>query len=40
MQVFLVNLKHKEKELHDQMKEKEVEVEQLKIELISQKEEP
>ena len=40
MKVFLVKLKNKDKELQDQMKDKDVEVEQLKTELISQKEEP
>ena len=39
MKVFLVKLKNKDKELRDKMKEKDVEVEQLKTELISQKEE-
>ena len=40
MKVFLVKLKHKDKELQDQMKDKDVEVKQIKNELISQKEEP
>ena len=40
MKVLLVKLKHKHKELQDQMKDKDAEVEQLKTELISQKEEP
>ena len=39
MKGLLVKLKHKDKELQDQMKDKDVEVERLKIELISQKEE-
>ena len=39
MKVFLMKLKHKDKELWDQMKEKDVEVERLKTELISQKKE-
>ena len=39
MKVLLVKLKHKDKELRDQMKDKDVEVEQLKTKLISQKEE-
>ena len=39
MKVLLVKLKDKDKELRDQMKDKDVEVEQLKIELISQKKE-
>jgi len=39
MKVLLVKLKDKDKELRDQMKDKDAEVEQLKIELISQKEE-
>ena len=39
MKVFLVNLKHKDKYFWDQMKGKDVEVEQLKSEFISQKEE-
>ena len=39
MKVLLVKLKHKDKELRDQIKYKDVEVEQLKTELISQKEE-
>ena len=40
MKVLLVNLKNKDKELWDQMKDKDAKVEQLKTELISQKEEP
>ena len=40
MQVLLVKLKNKDKELRDQMKSKDFEVGQLNIELISQKEEP
>ena len=40
MKVFLVKLKDKEKELQDQIKYKDAEVEQLKTKLISQKEEP
>ena len=40
MKVLLVKLKNKDKEFRDQMKDKVVEVEQLKTELISQKEEP
>ena len=40
MKVLLVKLKNNDKELQDQMKDKDVEVEHLKIELISQKEEP
>ena len=40
MKVLLVKLKDKDKELRDQMKDKDAEVEQLKTELISQKEEP
>ena len=40
MKVLLVKLKNKDKELWDQMKDKDAEVEQLKTELISQKEEP
>ena len=39
MKVFLVNLKHKEKEFQDQMKDKDVESEQLNTKLISQEEE-
>ena len=39
MKVLLVKLKHKDKELWDQLKDKDVEVEQLKTELTSQKEE-
>ena len=39
MKVLLVKLKHKGRELRDQMKDKDVEVEQLNTELISQKEE-
>ena len=39
MKVLLVKLKDKDKELRDQMKDKDAEVEQLKTELISQKEE-
>ena len=38
MKVLLVKLKHKDKELRDQFKDKDVEVEQLKTELINQKE--
>ena len=38
MKVLLMKLKHKDKELRDQMKDKDAEVEQLKTELISQKE--
>ena len=34
-----MNLKNKDKELQDQMKDKDVEVEQLNTELINQKEE-
>ena len=40
MKVLLVKLKDKDKELWDRMKDKDDEVEQLKTELISQKEEP
>ena len=40
MKVFLVKFKNKDKELRDQMKDKDVEVEQLKTEMIIQKEEP
>ena len=40
MKVLLVKLKNKDKELRDRMKDNDVEVEQLKTELISQKEEP
>ena len=40
MKVLLVKLKNKDKELQDRIKDKDVEVEQLNIELISQKEEP
>ena len=39
MKVLLVKLKDKDKELRDQMKDKDAEVEQLKTKLISQKEE-
>ena len=39
MKVFLVKLKHKDEELRDQLKNKNAEVEQLKTELICQKEE-
>jgi len=39
MRVFLVKLKDKDNELRDRMKDKDAEVEQLKTELISQKEE-
>ena len=39
MKVLLVKLKNKDKELWDQMKDKDDEVEQLKTKLISQKEE-
>ena len=39
MKVLLVNLKNTNKELRDQMKDKDAKVEQLKTELISQKEE-
>ena len=39
VRVLLVKLKHKDKELQDQLKDKNVEVEQLKTEFISQKEE-
>ena len=39
MKVLLVKLKNKDKELWDQMKYKDVEVDQLKTKLISQKEE-
>ena len=39
MKVFVVKLKNKDTELQDQMKDKDAEVEQLKTELISQKEE-
>ena len=35
MKVFLEKLKNKDKELQDRMKDKDVEVEQLKTELIS-----
>ena len=38
--MLLVKLKDKDKELRDQMKDKDVEVEQLKTKLISEKEEP
>ena len=40
MKVLLVSLQNKDKQLGDQMKENDVEVEQLKTELISKKEEP
>ena len=40
MKVLLVKLKNKDKELRDQIKDKDAEVEQLKTELISQTEEP
>ena len=40
MKVFLIKLKNKDKELRDQMKYKDAEVEQLKTKLISQREEP
>ena len=40
MKLLLVKLKNKDKELWDKMKDKDVEVEQLKTELVSQKEEP
>ena len=40
MKVLFVKLKHKDKELRDQIKYNDAEVEQLKSELISQKEEP
>ena len=36
MKVLLVKLKNKDKELRDRMKDKDVEVEQLKTELIIQ----
>ena len=39
IKVLLVKLKHKDKELKDQLEEKNVEVEKLKTEMISQKEE-
>ena len=39
MKVLLVKLKNKDKELWDKMKDKDVEVEQLKTELVSQKKE-
>ena len=39
MKVLLVKLKHKDKELWDQIKGKDDEVEQINIELISEKEE-
>ena len=38
MRVLLMKFKHKGKELQDQLKDKDVEVERLKTELISQKE--
>ena len=40
IKLLLVNLKNKEKEPRDQMQDKDVEVEQIKTELIIQKEEP
>ena len=40
LKVLLVKIKNKELELWDQMKNKNVEVKQLKTKLISQKEEP
>ena len=40
MKVLLVKLKNNDKELRDQMKDKDAKVEQLKTELISKKEEP
>ena len=40
IKVLLVNLKDKDKDLQDQIKDKDAEVEQLKTKLISQKEEP
>ena len=39
MRVLLVNLKHKDEELQDQLKDKNSEIEQLRTELICQKEE-
>ena len=39
MRVLHVKLKHKDKELQDQLEDKDAEVERLKIELINQKEE-
>ena len=39
MRVLLVNIKHKDEDLQDQLKYKNVEVEKLKPKLISQKEE-
>ena len=39
MRVLLVKLKHKNKELRDQLEDKDAKVERLKIELIGQKEE-
>ena len=39
MRVLLVKLKHKDKECQDQLEDKDAEVERLKTELISQKEE-
>ena len=39
MKVLLVKLKHKDKDLWDLLKDRNVEVEQLKIELISENEE-
>ena len=40
MKVLLMKLNNKDKQSWDQMKDKDAEVEQLKTELISQKEEP
>ena len=40
MKVLLVKLKNKGKELRDKRKDKDAEVEQLKTELLNQKEEP
>ena len=40
MKVLLMKLKNKDKELRDQMKDKDAKVEQRNTELISQKEEP
>ena len=40
MRVLLVKLKHKDKELQDQMKDKDAEVEQLNTEMICKRKEP
>ena len=39
IRVLVVKLKHKDKELQDHLEDKDAEVERLKTELISQKEE-